>query len=136
TRKPMTCPAGMTRNKLQALNWLAQRYRIEIVTARDPITDSWTKEWLDKNRIAYDSYSNIKEGNKHNVDFDLDVLVDDYLGNIESFLENSDAQAILFSQPWNQQRENVETFLKDGRLQIAESWSDVRRLIPAMIKRK
>ena len=118
------------------MNWLAQRYRIEIVTARDPITDSWTKEWLDKNRIAYDSYSNIKEGNKHNVDFDLDVLVDDYLGNIESFLENSDAQAILFSQPWNQQRENVETFLKDGRLQIAESWSDVRRLIPAMIKRK
>ena len=78
-----------------SVNTLIRKYRIVIVTARAPLSDSWTKSWLSKNDIPYDAYVNVKEGSKQNIDFDASILIDDYLGNIEEFLQQSDGVAIL-----------------------------------------
>jgi 5'(3')-deoxyribonucleotidase len=109
----------------EGLNKLINKYKIAIVTSRTPESDCWNQKWLKTNNMPYDFYFNSKEGNKHNIDIDYDLLIDDYLGNIEKYLENSDGKAIIFSQPWNQNREHLKQYLEQGRLVIANNWKDV-----------
>jgi len=112
---------------------LIRNYRIAIATARTPKIDRWTIRWLKENKIYYDIFNNSKEGNKQNIDVDPSLLIDDYIGNIKSFLENSDGSAILFSQPWNQQRDQLQSFIDNGRLKIAEDWKHARELVSELI---
>jgi len=115
-----------------AVNALIHKFKIMIVTARAPESDAWTKKWLTENGIPYDAYVNAKEGNKHNTDIDHSILIDDYLGNIEQYLEQSDGKAILFSQPWNQDRAHLQSYMEEERLLVAEDWADVRAKIGAI----
>lgn len=115
-----------------AVNTLIHKFKIVIVTARAPESDAWTKKWLMANGIPYDAYVNTKEGNKHNTDIDYSILIDDYLGNIEQYLEQSDGKAVLFSQPWNQDRTHLQIYIEGERLLVAEDWADVRAKIGAI----
>jgi len=114
---------------------LKKKYKIAIATARPSITDKWTKEWLKKNHISYDTYHNLKEGEKHNAEEDFDILIDDYIGNIASFLNSHrDKRAILFSQPWNQDRDTIESYIQERRIEIVNGWVDVPEAIMKLLE--
>lgn len=111
----------------EALNALIRKYRTVIVTTRPSESDSWTKEWLEANKMPYDAYANTQEGNKQNIDIDYWLLIDDYVRNIEQYLEQSDGKAILFSQPWNKDRGHLQEYMDQGRLLVAEDWGEAQR---------
>lgn len=108
---------------------LIRKHRIIIVTARSPESDPWTKAWLEAQGIFYDEYSNTKEGEKQNAASKLDVLIDDYLGNVTKYLDQSDGRAILFDQPWNQERTGLEQHFANGRLVVAHNWCEVEAYV-------
>jgi uncharacterized HAD superfamily protein len=43
---------------IEALMELSQEFNIIIATGRKPITDNWTKCWLEANKIKYDHFIN------------------------------------------------------------------------------
>lgn len=119
-------------NAKDVVNKLIKKHYIAIATARPTDSDYWTKEWLSKNNISYDSYYNLKEGGKHNANEDFDILIDDYIGNLEIYLEKHEGKAILFNQPWNQDRSNLEIYIKNKRLAIANNWNEIENLVKNM----
>lgn len=114
---------------------LYQKYKISIVTARAPTASEWTKEWLRNNRIFSDEFENAKEGNKQNTAHENAVLIDDYIGNVENFLTESDGYAILLEQPWNHDRKSLETFIRDGRLEVASHWDEIPEMTDRLMSR-
>ena len=100
---------------------------IIIITSRNEEIDEWTKEWLTKNNITYDEYKNSSGVSKST--FNIDILIDDYMGNIQQFLEEKDGYAILFDQPWNQDRTEVAKHLDNKRLYVANDWKKIPNLI-------
>jgi restriction endonuclease S subunit len=61
-----------------------------------------------------------------------DVLIDDFTGNIFDFLTNTKGVGVLVEQPWNRERDALDTFAKAGRLFIVSnllelriSWSEI-----------
>lgn len=108
-------------------------HKVVIVTAREARSDPWTKLWLEKNQIRYDEYRNSKEGDKHNIDLDCDVLIDDYLGNATKFLEHSDGKVIIFDQPWNRDRVALVPYMEQGRVVVASGWLDVLEKLRSLI---
>lgn len=117
-----------------AISELSKNHYIAIATARQPRTDYWTQEWLGLQKISFDSYYNLKEGSKQNANENFDILVDDYIGNIEAYLQKGEGKAILFSQPWNQKRDSLKEFIEDGRLKIANDWSTIPNQIKELLK--
>ena len=120
----------------EVLNRLNDKYYVNIATARPSDSDSWTKEWLSKNKIPYDSYYNLKEGGKQNAKESFDVLIDDYIGNIKAFLDKCEGKAILFSQPWNKDRSNLVKYINNGRLAIANNWIEIENKVKEFLKDK
>jgi len=56
-----------------------------------------------------------------------DVLIDDFLGNIEKFLKNTTGVAVLVDQPWNRDRRApLEAFADGGRLFIVSGLLELR----------
>lgn len=86
-------------NKLRDLG-----YEIVIITARHVVNDvdkmniikKNTEDWLIKNNVPYDELIIDNDKTRHN----LDILIDDNLANIESFVM-AGGMAYVFDQPWN-----------------------------------
>ena len=109
----------------ETIRRLIKSHYIIIATARPEESDTWTKEWLNKNNISFDRYYNLKEGKKQNSVEKIDILIDDYIKNIKSFLKRKEGKAILFSQPWNQDRIEIQEYIEDGSLIVVNNWKDV-----------
>lgn len=121
---------------ISIVNELFEKFQVDIVTARAKSTISATKKWLKNNGIKYDEFINTKEEGKST--HDMDILVDDYTGNIKEFLENTDGTAILFDQPWNkgEVRSDLIENCDNERLYIAENWSEVKKTINQIVESK
>lgn len=96
---------------------------LKFVTARPPVARDSTAEWLDANRLANNGIIHAKEESKHL--YALDVLVDDYLGNVLAFLRNSKGSAVLVDQPWNRDRDELADYLVAGRCVVVNRLGDV-----------
>ncbi len=114
---------------IDSVGILSKKYKIVIATSRELITDSWSKYWLETNGIHYERFVNTRSAGK-TLD-GIDILIDDYIGNIEQFIKNGDEnrRAILFAQPWNQDVRKIADLIEEGKVQIAHSWSAVLSLL-------
>lgn len=109
---------------------LYRSHSIKILTARPLGSEPYTKTWLQKNGIQYDSLASVKEKEKSL--YATDVLVDDYLGNIKAYLDETNGVAILVDQPWNRDRPTVQTYIDEGRLFVTVGLLDVPRLVASI----
>lgn len=107
----------------QMVATLFPHHRIVVITARPPETRQGTEQWLHKRRLFYDQMVNTREAGKSICA--ADVLVDDYIGNVIEFLDNSTGQAILVRRPWNADDAELASYAAAGRLQVVEELSDV-----------
>ena len=73
--------------------------RVDIVTARDPSTDPYVREWLDLHGISYRDYVSVPAG-PMKADLDYDVFIDDSPLNAAAFLDRG-RRVVLYTQPWN-----------------------------------
>jgi 5'(3')-deoxyribonucleotidase len=113
----------------EALRVLSAHNEIVVATSREPCIDPWSREWLDKHDIPYKQFVNTRAKGKTLLDVDL--LIDDYIGNIEEFIRNgsTNRQAILFAQPWNQDTRRIRNLLNSGSVRIAHSWHSVLAIL-------
>jgi len=115
---------------VEAVQELNLRYSVVIATARDPMTENYTRDWLKKNGIEYKELINTYHKGK--ILNNVDILIDDYIGNVQVFLNNGakSKMAILFSQPWNQNTIQISNLISSGRVLIARSWQEVLSYLP------
>jgi len=114
---------------IDGIRILSKKYKIVIATSRELITDGWSKNWLENNKICYEMFVNTRSAGKTLAG--IDILIDDYIGNIEQFIKNGNEnrRAILFAQPWNQDVRKIADLIEEGKVQIAHSWSAVLSLL-------
>lgn len=114
---------------IDGIGTLSKKYKIVIATSRELVTDNWSKNWLENNGIHYERFVNTRSAGKTLEG--IDILIDDYIGNIKQFIENGDEnrQAILFAQPWNQDVRKIADLIEQGKVQIAHSWPAVLSLL-------
>jgi uncharacterized protein len=106
------------------LTFLRESNRVIVVTARRGPALEWTAEWLHRHELPFDELVGGIEAKKSACA--ADVLIDDYIGNVVEFLENTSGLAILVDQPWNRDRSALHPFAADGRLVILPHLSDLR----------
>lgn len=72
---------------------------ISLVTARSPIFNEVTREWLYLHNVPYDKLFMLGNGKKSTVDGDL--LIDDSAENIDDWVTVTGKPAILYPEFWN-----------------------------------
>jgi len=89
-----------TEEKLSTIiNELSKFGTIDIVTAREPSTDDFVKNWLKSQKIIYQNYVSVIDGPKK-AQLDYDVFIDDSPLNAKK-IADADKKILLYSQPWN-----------------------------------
>jgi len=89
-----------TEEKLSTIiNELSKFGTIDIVTAREPSTDEFVKNWLKSQKIIYQNYVSVIDGPKKAL-LDYDVFIDDSPLNAKK-IADADKKILLYSQPWN-----------------------------------
>jgi uncharacterized HAD superfamily protein len=117
------------RSMLKALYW---DNRIVLITARAAEAKEWTQQWLYNHQLPHEELLNSKEEKKsvHGTD----VLIDDYLGNVIEYLQNTEGVAILVDQPWNRERDDLRPLIDQGRAFVVSKLIEIPAVI-AQIKK-
>jgi uncharacterized HAD superfamily protein len=113
------------------LAFLRETNRVIVVTARKGPALEWTAEWLCRNGLPYDELIGGAEAKKSACA--ADVLIDDYIGNIVEFLDNTSGCAVLVDQPWNRDRSALLPLAANGRLVFLPHLSDLRDRWPRIV---
>ena len=116
------------------LTVIGNLHRIVVITARTgDAAIPWTTEWLRKNSLPYDEVIASSESRKS--EHRTDVLIDDFIGNIEDFLRHTTGVGVLVDQPWNRDRSPLEEafasedrlFIVSGLLELRMSWPEIEK---------
>ncbi|SRR6266540_3164314 len=108
----------------EMLDELRGEFRIVVLTARSGDALEWSAEWLDQNDLPFDELTGSKEAMKS--DHGVDALVDDFLGNVEDFLQKATGPCVLVDQPWNRNgRDELSEYVAAKRLATVTSLRDV-----------
>ncbi len=118
----------------QALELIGRRNIVVIITARFATSDEMTKRWLTSQRLVFDEYVNARVNGKG--ESRLDVLIDDYQGNIATFLSAGGQLAILMDQPWNRDHAELAEYQNAGRLKVVTRWREIPPIIEEFRLRK
>ena len=117
------------------LRAIGRAHRLVVITARKGnAAIPWTTEWLKRNGLAHDEVIASSEAQKST--HRTDVLIDDFVGNIDEFLKNTKGIAVLVDQPWNRDRRVLEEiFGREKRLFIVSDLLELRMLWPEIVSR-
>lgn len=111
----------------ELLEELAVDYRVLILSARPQNALAETEQWLHEHGLVFDDLI-VSDSTAKSVS-GADVLVDDYVGNIEEFVRNSGGSAILVEQPWNIA---LSSGLSGPRVRVASRLEEVPSLVRAL----
>jgi 5'(3')-deoxyribonucleotidase len=119
----------LIKDATEALKVLSKKFDIVVAASREPLTDRWSHGWLDAHGIPYTRLINTRSEGK--ALSGVDLLIDDYIGNIEEFVRKGPpgSQAILFVQPWNHDTRGITDLIASGKVRIAHSWQAVLALL-------
>jgi uncharacterized HAD superfamily protein len=111
-----------------------EKNRVYVVTARPLEAKADTEAWLGRSGIPFDGLINLKERAKSM--FQTDVLIDDYVGNVEEYLRNSSGTAILIEQPWNREHAQLAEWQEDPRLIHSPSLTAAAAIIQSLMRQR
>jgi 5'(3')-deoxyribonucleotidase len=109
------------------LDELSKTYYVKLLTVRPAEAIQSTMQWLGDRGLVFDELAQAEEARKSL--HEVDVLIDDYVGNLAEFLENAPGAGILVDQPWNQDTSDLDPWKNDPRLMHIERLSDVPGLL-------
>ncbi len=117
------------RGAVEGVQKLYAKFNIVIATSRESCTDSWSRGWLDDHSVPYGRF--INTSSKGKTLSGADILIDDHIENIRSFMSNGHRirQAILFSQPWNSDVNPIRDLIRSGGVKIAHNWEAVLAIL-------
>jgi len=105
----------------EGMKYLYQNHHVTVATARPKETDDATREWV-SSHFKYHDFCNTIGKSKDCVH--SDVLIDDYIPNIEEFTKNKGV-GLLFSQPWNRERKRLDNLIRESKVLCCANWKDV-----------
>ncbi len=108
---------------IEGMELLYQTYHVTVATSRPKETEEATKKWV-RTHFKYHDFCNTRGKTKDCVQ--SDVLIDDYIPNIEDFTKNKGI-GLLFSQPWNQEHSKLVS--SKGKIYFINSWHDAVNII-------
>ena len=117
------------------LKFIGELHRVVVITARKGnAAIPWTTEWLKKKRLGYDEVVATSEARKST--HRTDMLIDDFVGNIEDYLKSTKGVAVLIDQPWNRDRRTLEeAFASEERLFVVTDLLELRMSWPGIVSK-
>lgn len=109
---------------------LAKLGRVIIVTARPPVCEPWTKQWVADQGLLHHEFVLGEQARKSAAGTDL--LIDDYPGNLREFVDGTGGMGILVERPWNipaAERGVIDDLIAEGRVTIARTLTEVPALV-------
>jgi uncharacterized HAD superfamily protein len=101
---------------IEALHLLQSRYRLVLVTSRNPVIEDKTDYWLHAHGIPHDLL--VFEKEKHRAGHDFDFFIEDN-GEFALALAEAGIPTFLFDYPWNR-------WVNDhARITRVSGWADV-----------
>jgi len=116
----------------EGMAYLYKRHHILITTSRPPQTERATVKWLSSN-FSFHEYCNTRGKGKGSLP--VDILIDDHLQNIEEFSRNGGV-GLLFSQPWNKERSEIQDLISKGMVYSCDDWKAVTKTVHLLIANK
>ena len=110
------------------MNLLYDRHFIKIVTSRLPAAKKITYIWLTK-YFQFDEvvWTHGKEKTKDYIE--VDILIDDHIENLKKFIDTGGWCGILYDQPWNQDRTEIQEHIEQGNIYICKNWHEINHKI-------
>jgi hypothetical protein len=102
-----------------------------VVTSRPPACRATTLAWITHKRLEIEEVAFLPERTKSGSN--VDILVDDYHGNVEEFLSGTEGAAILLRRPWSGQLSTEWTSRAGSRLVLADSVLAAAMALPALV---
>jgi 5'(3')-deoxyribonucleotidase len=117
----------------ESIKHLSIKNKIIIATSRPKETEKETIEWCNKH-FSFHKFINFNGNSKK--DFPADVLIDDYIKNIEEFVrfDEGNRYAIAFKQPWNQNKDGLQDLIDKNRVICCGSWEEIVKNIKYLRK--
>ncbi len=81
----------------ETISRIKENYNVHLLTAQFPGNEKYTLQWIEQNKVPYDSIIFAKEKNIIKGDF----LLDDAIHNLESVAGNG-TRVVCMNRPWNQ----------------------------------
>ena len=106
----------------ESLSHLSEKHEIIILTARYPDLFDMTKRQLAEKGIRYDQIFCLSEGEKHQSNIDLDVVVEDNFEDAIGWVGKA-RLVLVFDHPWNQSLNTSDLFKR------VCSWDEVVKAI-------
>jgi len=100
--------------------------KVIVVTARPQVILDLTQRWVHERIHPELEVFRAAEGNKYSSS--ASILIDDYLGNVEEFAQRGGA-AVIFDQPWNQDRSHLLGGRYHARLAVAATWIEAEKAV-------
>lgn len=125
----------MAKNAAKVLNkWKNDHYELCFISARAPHLLEITKQWFDKNRIAYDQIELIGTHNKVEAckKYKVDIFLEDKHDNAITIHEECKIPVLLFDTPYNQDPIPdgvIRVFNWAEAYQWVENWAKEKRLV-------
>jgi 5'(3')-deoxyribonucleotidase len=125
----MTMP--VMEGAVSAMEVVRKWAKIVVASSRPRETEDNSIQWLAQNfGLSRNQFKNTTSTGKSFLDADL--LIDDNIGNVRSFVENGNHNlAILFSQPWNKQRDQLKELIEKKTIIVKEGWPEIEVLFRA-----
>ena len=106
----------------ESLDKLRNENEIYLLTARPDDLNNITKDWLKRKEIPYDELIHLNEGEKHQVNLGLDIIVEDNLKDAIRWLNKSN-KVIILDHPWNRSLNVRKLFLR------AFNWQEIVEIV-------
>ena len=126
-RKTLTQDLDLMPGAKKSLNQLKSKHEIYLLTARPDDFNNLTKDWLKRKGIPYDKLIHINEGEKHQVNLELDIIVEDNLKDAIRWLNKSN-EVIIFDHPWNRSFNVKKLFIRTF------NWQEIVEIVHAREK--
>lgn len=115
-------PLEPQKGAIEAVRGLSQSHEIYFITARPNGTEAVTGEWLRSHGLPTERLVFRKEGNKHEHEVNLDVIIDDNIEEVVGWIGKA-TMIIIFDHPWNKSLNIRNHFIR------AYGWRDVLELL-------
>lgn len=113
------------------MNLLFDRHFIKIVTSRFPPAKKVTYIWLTK-YFTFDEVVWTHGKEKTNDYIQVNILIDDHITNLKNFIDTADKNVlcgILYDQPWNQDRDEIQEYIDKDDIFVCKNWHEVNHVI-------
>ena len=112
----------------EAMSYLSKKHFVKIITSRPKETEDATLKWL-RSHFNFHEYLGTQKRDRTVSFVNVEILIDDNLPNIEKFSRSGGKTGILFSQPWNQERNSIEDLISSGKVKCCNGWKEVMEAI-------